>query len=366
MGNASGSNFGVFPLTLFNMKSTMNYLLFPLRVLDYTTVSISAALLILYIFWTYGKVFRHRHIQLDSTGPEKYKATVRSFKSFFTTLLPLEFQYQNAVQLFKQQLVLEHDLTVLSGKPTFVQNSNVPQPRHERWLQMLLKLMNCLVVNTVLFLLLYSKAKQCSDYDNAQDCYNLNYTSADSIFSLCSWNDSVFMCETATTNDQFLVIMLLVFIVAVAVSLLDKCLKFIISHAALAVSNRRMHWLYACCVRNEHTIEIKRAAAKISRVSSVRVAPAPAAPAATTVQSNNYNNNDNSTAASILSATMSSALKLTRKPGTTTTLAASASLLLAHPPVLLTDILAVEEREMSLEHYGDEWMAASVQSRKAT
>lgn len=275
---------------------------------------------------------------------DRYKATVRSFDSVFSDLLPSTFQYDTSAAVFARKLVEEHDCIRFTIQTKCKNKGRAG--RNELWLLVCFKMLTLLSCNVVLAILYYPSHDQCSGRDFG-GCERV--VKGNSIGSICSWNESTNICENSSENDMLGFTLTVLLVTMCTASLLDKFFKFILSHAALAVRTRRLGWLYNCCL---HSVDPIVPVPMSRGVRNIQVTPGDV------WESSRSTLGMPSTA-------------LVVKPSMSTKTHFSNSKIFAAEELEengqdATLSLSLEEAERGLEHFGDEWKALSVQSRQST
>jgi hypothetical protein len=292
---------------------------------------------------------------IDNNSKLKYKAAVRSFSSFFREILPEEFQYETAQSAFPKRIIERHPFCALLSTDS--------AGRHGDWMKVMIKTLAILSTNVVLAVLYYPASSACPHKSDEEDCAST--VSVQILGHLCYWDEAESSCKDATANDLFVFVVGVVVAVSVVASVTDKFMTFAVSHAKLAVEGRRMAWLYCCCFRAAPAEPGTRKVVVVGRTARVVPASAKAGDAA---------NDEDLERGTDSSFEGSGAVRA--KPGTfgeqrRSVVQRLASLLrfTSAPvppaaPTALKDLLRAEESE--LQHFGDEWTALHVQSRKAT
>lgn len=279
---------------------------------------------------------------------ERYKAIVRSFDSLFKDLLPRVFHYETIDSIYLSKLTEQHDLTRFRYRG----NHHSRADNTEQWLAILLKFLTILSSNVVMAIVYYPSNHTCQHRQTDKECgqsVKLNI-----IGSLCYWDASYGTCQNSSKIEEFGFILTLLFATVVVTVILDKWFKFTLSHAALAIKTRRMSWMYWCCL---HNTEISA----VTGMRSVRVAPADFSersqaqfqrdlvPTALSVKPTSAKYKNNTNIITQVNYLNSAKEHLQEDHGQDPTLS-----------------LALEAAESGLEHFGDEWKALAVQSRKST
>ena len=76
---------------------------------------------------------------------DRYKATVRSFDSFFSDLLPYTFRYETVSTIFRKKLLEEHDFTRFGNYPGSPGQSK--SEKIQAWLLLFLRLLTIFSCN---------------------------------------------------------------------------------------------------------------------------------------------------------------------------------------------------------------------------
>lgn len=320
---------------------------------DYLVVIVAGAFLLLFCSCSMRCTRRHADEQ-NMPVVEKYKAKVRSFKNFFEALLPVEFQYEPITALFKKQLAAKHDISIL-----------VSEHEAPRKLVILAKLLCILAVNVVLALLYYPLGKTCADMHTEHACRNT--VTVYTIGTVCAWDKTSQLCDNAEANEVFAFVVFCALVTCVVTSFATQATTFLVSHAATAIKNRRLRWLYFCCVSDVNNNGGTSASTTQRSFRSVKVAPSTSnTDHTTTITTNSDPAMRNQPDTHTYSGTVNSIMSVIRaKPGSITAVNPNPSLN-ASPNTALRDTLTLQEQQAYMVHYGDEWTSLAVQSRKAT
>jgi len=281
---------------------------------------------------------------------DRYKATVRSFDSFFSDLLPFTFRYETVSTVFRRKLWEEHDFTRFGHYPG--SPGQTKSERVQAWLLLLLKLLIIFSCNVAMAILYYPANHDCDHHTTAEGC--TNSIRVEIIGSLCSWDAQSNTCHTAPTSEKFGFTLTQLFATLFATTLLDKFFKFTISHAVVAIKSRRLSWLYGCCLP---AAPGEVFLPELRGVRNVRVAPAPVwergrftlgmpDTALATKPTSSKNTSTSSNPGKIYLAEGKEEQDYSGQDATLS--------------------MALEAAESGLEHFGDEWKALAVQSRKST
>ena len=312
---------------------------------NYGAVSFVGAVTAVFILNTLFNLVRKR----DETAKpinikDRYKATVRSFDSFFSDLLPNTFRYNTTVAVFARKLVEEHDCTRFYGQAKNKYQDRAK--RNELWLLVCFKMLTLLSCNVVLAILYYPSDHECRGR-NSDGCEKI--VKVNTIGSLCAWNENKNMCESSPEIDIYGFTLTVLLVTMCATALLDKLFKFTLSHAALAVKTRRLGWLYSFFLRNTDP-----------------TTPVPALRGVRNVQVASRNEWESGRSTLGMPSTA-----LVVKPSNSTKTSYNKSKIFVEERQEengqdATLSLSLEEAERGLEHFGDEWKALSVQSRQST
>jgi hypothetical protein len=322
---------------------------------NFLTIISSGVLLVVYcaIRWRFQARQAAQNIAEHDNSKLKYKATVRSFSSFFREILPNEFQYETAQSAFPKRILERHPLCALLGN------------KQGDWMKVKIKTLAILSTNVVLAVLYYPAPSACPHRTDRSDCAMT--VSVRILGHLCYWDEKESTCKDADANDLFVFLVGVVVAVSVVASVTDKFMTFALSHAKLAVQERRMAWLYCCCFRAPPAEPGTRKVLVVGRTARVVPATTKAGDAA---DEDLERGTDSSFEGSggvrakpgtlgeqrrSVAQRLASLLRFTR-----TAVPAAAS---GQAPTL-RELLRAEESE--LQHFGDEWTALHVQSRKAT
>ena len=159
----------------------------------------------------------------------------RSFKQFFASLLPLEFQNVSTFQAYLAQLRLSHGLSVFttSGLDKGVHGGSDFYLLTERWVVTFIKIFNYFFVNVLLAVGLYSDDEECQDRRDKASCEGTERTNA--ITSTCSWDSHKRSCTYGRENDSFVSIVSIVLILIPVVVIMDRLIRIMVSHAKVAL-----------------------------------------------------------------------------------------------------------------------------------
>lgn len=314
-----------------------------------------------------AKLIKHAGTS-DTAVVSKYGATVRSFRSFYADVLPTEFQYETSFDAAAQLLYSQHDLSIFANtKQNYFHVKRT-------WARLLMKSLSILTWNVIIGLLYYQSTQSCHARTNKIQCSN---DSAVVIMgSLCKWNSVGQQCEDASQNEFFGFVLVVVVAVILVTSATDKAMRSAGALATLAVQSRRWSWLYCCFVRDmPHPSSLDKRGRITVQGKKVRVMPAPVDRSGVPFGADDLEGGGSDT-----SFEEGGALRVKPKGrvgGVATRLAAllpvslpfrkyrlRTSAQFAARPVSLKQLLQAEED--ALQHYGDEWLSLSVQSRKAT
>jgi hypothetical protein len=341
------------------MEQVLEILQRPIRAeTNFVTVIASGVLLASYcaVKWYFRpKTDKNNSTEYDNIGKLKYKAVVRSFNSFFREILPKEFQYETAQSAYPKRVLENHPLCALLG---FSFSDKIGD-----WVRVMVKTLAILSTNVVLAVLYYPAPSACSHIIGKSDC--VATTSAEVLGHLCYWDGDESSCKDASANELFIFVVGVVVAVSVVASVTDKFMAFALSHARLAVEGRRMAWLYCCCFRAPPAEPGTRKVVVVGR--SARVVPAAAKTGDAADEDLEHGTDASFEGTGVvrvkpgapreqrrsLVQRLASLMRLTR-PSVQAPLQAPT----------LRELLRTEESE--LQHFGDEWTALHVQSRKAT
>lgn len=164
---------------------------------------------------------------------KKYqKKPVRTFQRFFDSLLPLEYKLP-FIQLSWLMLRIHHDLSPLRLKYVRAQSS-LP----EKWFFVLSKVLTFLWIDTVLNLWVYGDFGHCASYHTASECSGAVVVPQITT-SICEWNTTQQSCHYRSTgsgtfnSDSTINLFILVIVMLLANAVIDRGLKFLLSHAKL-------------------------------------------------------------------------------------------------------------------------------------
>jgi hypothetical protein len=318
----------------------------------YSTVIASGVLLGIYVLASVAvKYFEERRIIPIQRGKEKYKTTVRSFSSFFNSVLPPEYNYESIIALFRKKFTQEHDLLCLLD---FSLNNSKKATWSEKWLMVFSKFLNGLAVNVLLALILYPSNTPCGAIEHKLKCINGGMP-VKKIAAVCSWNEKYQVCEPGSINSTIFHTIYLVFIATICVSMLDKIMRFMTVHALLAVEQRRMEWIYGCFFLNsKYDGTNDTGFSSIIKTSFSRLWP-----------STNKVTPSLNTASTSCNGS-SSSLPVASRKWNMTLVGQRVRSDQRMEDGRLKEALDMEESKAEMEHFGDEWLDPTVQLRKST
>jgi hypothetical protein len=328
----------------------------------YVVAAFSGAVLLIVVAIPYYNLVRTVNPAPTDIKQKKYQSSVRSFRSFFNEVLPEEFQCETAFEAFSKWCSKHHDLGIITTKTGAT-------PRYSSvWIRLVIKTISLLLSNVVLAFGYQRMVFNCHDSKSEAVCQSER--SIPVLGNFCTWDASQEQCNEVSVTLAFVIVV--VFVVALVASGTDKFMQFTVSHAQLAVRNQRMSWLYCCFIKAPSLPPSLMKRGRIAVLGkTVRVVPAPFA--------------DDLERGSDTSLEEERGFAARGKPalaaGRVGGIAGRLALLLPvklpfkkYPmtisagvhthPVSLGQLLQAEEG--ALQHYGDEWLALSVQSRKAT
>ena len=216
--------------------------------------------------------FMHQHCGPDDDNPvvgQKYVKPVRTFRSFFKELLPIEFRYITTTKLFRIKILEEHDLLSQRFLPDVKDcaaaahtatrcygldddHHRSPSYRVERWFRALCTLLNYLTVSVLLALFWLSNALDgsCKDRESRSNCEQTS--SLGSVFqlvNLCHWNDDDRdgngSCSDTSANPNSIlrVVTTMGFAVTLLSALLGQGTRALVSHCRCAWRRGILDWL---------------------------------------------------------------------------------------------------------------------------
>ena len=358
------------------MNDILDILIFPLSVKhDYVVVALAAVLLIIcFVTSYYCGVFNKvcSPIKKESTD-WNYRATVRSFQSFFTEVLPMEFQYKTAVKLFVERFSERSFYNIITNT---TRDGN--KIKFNKWLSVIMKILCILSTNVAIAIVFYPMQRNCQHRSEYTNC--VAETTVTIIGSLCTWDESSQTCSDSSANNRLPIVIIILFAVTLVTSLTDKFMTFALTHAIVAMKNKRMSWLYCCFIRsttisvedNIHPVTMLRKdkpqekrnnnnkrsnkVVPFDKVSSFEDADIDNIGTDRSIvefESNNNNQANSTYYSRVIKYLCSVFSRGNWKKQPTIAL-----------PSSLPELLQVQERQ--LQHYGDELTALHVQTRKTT
>lgn len=207
--------------------------------------AIAASSLIILIFldiWQYCKQSRADIIgtKKSSREPVSYIHSVRTFRSFFNTLVPYEFQQKPWLHVFFRKLFDDHDWMNLFGSrrhdlyaESFEANVGLEETKIMKLIMGVGRILSFMFVATLFIRFFYTDDGKCQKFTTEVGC--LAEISFDMRHTLCAWNTPFRSCAFNTPDSIFLPLVLLTIIVTVASSPIDKLIRFSVINARLFI-----------------------------------------------------------------------------------------------------------------------------------
>lgn len=160
---------------------------------------------------------------------------VRSFSSFYNQLLPDEYGFNSAYELFKSKLTNSHSLAIFSVDRNYLN-------RNMKIAILFGKVSNCVVATMILVFALQNKNSSCSAYLTSYQCER--HGDFTSVVSLCLWESVSQKCSRGGANKSFALFVSIAYFSSLLALALDKILNCLISHFAVAIKHSRLSWVY--------------------------------------------------------------------------------------------------------------------------
>jgi len=328
-------------------------------------VIVGGALILLYVAASYAatNVSASVSVSPDSespatASPDRYRAKLRTFKSFFGSILPPEIQYETAADLWRAQFSQHHDLAAQL-------TASAKQPGSLVSLNVFCRLLNLVTLNVVAGLVLYRDAGTCSSRtEDEEDCLNMGPLSP--LKAPCRWESGTGgtggTCADGEAKLTYTAVIFAVLAVCVLAPVLDKLFAFLSAVGGVAVRQRRVHWL--CCLCDHLGIEsnnnTKNTSNSNNTTTRVMVAPSPIVGA---VGGGPVSAQWHQSKAPPYTPHSNRGLGAVSMRGTQTGGRGTNITTPAAPSV--HQMLSLEQGQ-GLEHFGDEWKSNSVQGKKTT